>query len=85
MAKNSIMELEQDINLSHFTFENLHEAVFWINSKGNILFANEATCKMTGYSKAELTSMLITEVIPSDMIADFKILETVKSKKAFYV
>jgi formate hydrogenlyase transcriptional activator len=84
MAKNSIMELEQDINLSHFTFENLHEAVFWVNSKGNILYANDAACKMSGYSKAELVSMLVTHINPSEQVVDFKkFWKQLKAKKHF--
>jgi PAS domain S-box-containing protein len=72
MAKTSIPEFEKNLNLSHFTFENLLEAVFWVNSKGNILYANDAACKMTGYAKTELTSMLITQINPSELVADFK-------------
>ncbi len=84
MAKNSIMELEQDINLSHFTFENLHEAVFWINSKGHILYANDAACKMTGYSKEELMLMKVNEINPIQLVTDFKnFWKQVKAKKHF--
>lgn len=84
MAKISKMEFEKDLNLSHFTFENLPEAVFWVNSRGNILFVNDSACKMSGYSKEELMNMQVNEINPSDLVSDFKnFWKQLKEKKHF--
>ncbi len=82
IAKTSSTKLEQDINLSHFTFENLHEAVFCINSKGFFFYVNDTACKMTGYSKEELLLMQFTQLSPIKPKADLnKPSKELKAKK----
>lgn len=82
MARSSIMEFKKDLNLSHFTFDNLHEAVFWVNANGNILYVNDAACNMSGYSKNELVSMHVHDINPSDIVTDFqKFWKQLKAKK----
>lgn len=71
MAKKYLFNLDQDRSLSHFTFQNLSEAIFWINSKGDILYVNDTACKMSGYSKEELTSMKVSDINPTLTVADF--------------
>jgi formate hydrogenlyase transcriptional activator len=71
MAKTPLLELEKDLHLSHFTFENLHEAVFWINARGHIFQVNEMACKMSGYSREELTTMTVNDINPSQIVSDF--------------
>jgi len=72
MAKKHLLDFEKDRSLSHFTFENLSEAIFWINSKGEILYVNDTASKMSGYSKEELTAMSVSDINPTDVIADFR-------------
>lgn len=62
---------EEDIVLSNFTLEQLQEAVFWINSAGNIVKVNSKACEMTGYSKEELTKLHVLDLNPSEIVADF--------------
>jgi PAS domain S-box-containing protein len=57
--------------LSHFTMENLHEAVFWIESNKRIFQVNEMACKMSGYTREELTGMLVTDINPSSVVMDW--------------
>ncbi len=84
MAKASIKEFEKDLNLSHFTFENLHEAVFWVNSGGHIIYVNEAACKMSGYSKEEFSGMQVKDINPTDTLSDFAAFwKQLKVKKHF--
>jgi len=84
MAKTSTKEFEKDLNLSHFTFENLHEAVFWVNAEGLIIYVNDAACKMSGYSREELTTMQVKDINPSDIVADFGAFwKQLKAKKHF--
>ena len=84
MAKTSIKEFEKDLNLSHFTFENLHEAVFWVNAHGNIIYVNDAACRMSGYSKEDFTRMQVKDINPSDIVSDFPAFwKKLKEKKHF--
>jgi formate hydrogenlyase transcriptional activator len=71
MSKSPLLEFEKDLHLSHFTFENLHEAVFWINAKGRIFQVNEMACKMSGYTREELTGMTVNDLNPSEVVKDF--------------
>lgn len=84
MAKTSIKEFEKDLNLSHFTFENLHEAVFWVNAHGNIIYVNDAACRMSGYSKEDFSRMHVKDINPSDIVSDFPAFwKMLKEKKHF--
>ncbi|MGE5108141.1 MAG: sigma 54-interacting transcriptional regulator [Sphingobacteriales bacterium] len=71
MSKATNNDIEKNFMLSHFTLENLHEAVFWINSEGWIVQVNEMATKMTGRSKEELITMRVPELNTSDLIQDF--------------
>lgn len=64
-------ELTKNIELSHFTLENLHEGVFWVNSKGYIIQVNKMATIMTGRSAAELTSMRVPDLNASPVVQDF--------------
>jgi PAS domain S-box-containing protein len=71
MGKKNMLDFHKDRSLSHFTFQNLSEAVFWTNSKGEILYVNDTATTMSGYSKEELTSMKVRDLNPSEIVADF--------------
>lgn len=71
MTKKNILNFDKDRSLAHFTFQNLSEAVFWTNSKGEILYVNNTASAMSGYSKEELTSMKVRDLNPTEIAADF--------------
>ena len=82
MAKVSLQDSEKELLLSHFTLENLHEAVFWVASSGNIFQVNDMACKMSGYTKEELTSMHVIDINPSRIVSDFsKFWQRLKKEK----
>ncbi|MDX2046873.1 MAG: sigma 54-interacting transcriptional regulator [Chitinophagaceae bacterium] len=64
MGKPASIEVDKDLLLSHFTLENLHEAVYWIDSSGNILMVNQKACEISGFEKDELTGMSVFELSP---------------------
>ena len=64
-------DTDKQLHLSHFTLENLHEAVFWIDARQHIIQVNDMACKMSGYSKQELTSMRVTDINPSSLLMDW--------------
>src|SRR5258708_9857902 len=71
MVKVSKEELQKERQLSQFTMENIHEAVFWIDSGQHIIHVNEAACHMTGYSKEELLQKKVTDLNPSAILLDW--------------
>jgi len=84
MATILSKDSEKELRLSHFTIENLHEAVFWITSDGKIFRVNDMACKMTGYSRKELTSLFVFDLNPSRIVSDFqKFWKRLKKEKKF--
>lgn len=71
MPKTAVNDFEKALMLSHFTLENIQEAVFWVNSSGSIIDVNPMACKMTGRSREELLSMKVPELNPSEIVQDF--------------
>ncbi|MCP4705946.1 MAG: PAS domain S-box protein, partial [candidate division Zixibacteria bacterium] len=61
------------------------DAIFIADSHGKYIEVNEAACKMTGYSKSELTSMTIQDIIHSrvntDELSSFEKLKNTGSAK----
>lgn len=72
IRKNRLLDLDKDRSLSHFTFQNLSEAIFWANAEEEILYVNDTACKMSGYSKEELTAMKVGDLNPINGGVDFK-------------
>lgn len=71
MNKSSTTDFDKQLHLSHFTMENLHEAVFWIDANQHIIQVNDMACKMSGYSKQELTRMRVADINPSTVVIDW--------------
>jgi len=71
MTKYSATDPQQDLLLSHFTLERLHEAVFWVDSHARIIKVNEMACRLSGYSASELLQLTVTDMNPSPQVADF--------------
>ncbi|MEP7110536.1 MAG: PAS domain S-box protein, partial [Ferruginibacter sp.] len=64
-------EFEKELLLSHFTLENLHEAVFWIDSQSVIFQVNEMASQLSGYSKEELLRMKVGDLNDTAIVQDF--------------
>ncbi|HVU94447.1 MAG TPA: sigma 54-interacting transcriptional regulator [Puia sp.] len=71
MPNDTATDPQRELMLSHYTLERLHEAVFWVNSKAQIIKVNEMASRLSGYSKAELTRMTVADLNPSTVVADF--------------
>ena len=71
MSAPLVLDAERELLLSHFTIENLHEAVFWVDSSQNIIQVNDLACQMSGYSKEELTQKKVTDINPSSVVMDW--------------
>ncbi len=52
--------------LSFFTIKQSNQAVLWLDSQGNILHFNEATCRLSGYTPNELTGKKVYDFHPEE-------------------
>jgi len=55
---------EQKLRLTQFTVDNFSDAVFWISSKGEFLYANKFASTLLGYSADELLQMSMYDIDP---------------------
>jgi len=55
---------EERLRLMEFSLENASDAVYWMNSEGLIVYANEAACRSLGRSREELLSLSIPDIDP---------------------
>ncbi len=62
---------EERLILQQFSVEYAKESVFWLDKKGNILYANERACLSTGYSTLELYLTNASQLAPSMHIRDW--------------
>ncbi|HEY0679043.1 MAG TPA: sigma 54-interacting transcriptional regulator [Chitinophagaceae bacterium] len=75
-------KLEREMLLTHFTLENMYEAVFWIDSNANIIHVNRMACEMTGHTKEELLQKKVPDLNPSSIVSNFpKFWQRLKKEK----
>ncbi len=55
---------EEELKLASFSLDNSSEAVFWMESTGQIFNVNKAACELLGYSEEELLKMSVINVNP---------------------
>ncbi len=67
MSKKAELDFNTNPDLTQFAFKNLQEAIFWANAKGDIFYANDSLCKMSGYSQNELMAMNLRDMLPQDI------------------
>ncbi|MGC9524496.1 MAG: PAS domain-containing protein [Limnospira sp.] len=55
---------EQGRSLTQFSIDKAADAIFWIGDRGQILYVNDAACRMLGYAPAELLTLTIHDINP---------------------
>jgi PAS domain S-box-containing protein len=61
------MDSKKDIyNLSYFTIKQSNQSILWLDTKGNILHFNDATCRLSGYTPDELKGKKIYDLHPDE-------------------
>ncbi len=56
------LQTEEELLVTQFSVDHAADIIFWINSDGKFIYANEETYKALGYSREELLSMKLYEV-----------------------
>ena len=55
---------EKDLRLTQFSLDHASDDIFWTDSKGRIVYANQAACRSRDYSHGELLSMSVRDFNP---------------------
>jgi PAS domain S-box-containing protein len=55
---------EEKLKLAETSVEQASDAVSWLDSRGRIVYVNEAACCSTGRSREELLSLSIMDIVP---------------------
>ncbi len=55
---------EEELKLFKASVDGASDEVFWLDFEGNIIYVNEAACRLTGYSRQELLGMKIFALDP---------------------
>jgi PAS domain S-box-containing protein len=58
-------QMRTRLQITQFSMNHITEAVLWMDRSGLLVYANEAACRMTGYSKEQLSAMHIWDLDPS--------------------
>jgi PAS domain S-box-containing protein len=59
--------------LSHVSVENAVYGIFWLDAEGRIYRANDAACRLLGYTKKELLGMKVSDFDPDYQAQEFTI------------
>jgi len=57
-------EAEERLRLFKISVDRAYDEVFWLDFDGNILYVNDAACRVTGYTREELLGMKIYSLDP---------------------
>lgn len=66
-------DVENFQRLSHVSIENAVYGIFWLDSEGWIYRANNAACRLLGYTRDELLDMKVSDFDPDYQAQEFKI------------
>jgi len=55
---------EDELRLLKLSTDRSSDEIFWMDFKGNILYVNDAACRITGYSRDEFLKMKIFQLDP---------------------
>jgi PAS domain S-box-containing protein len=66
-------EIHDELSMRAQILDVVGDEVFLLDISGKIIYANEALCEQTGYSREELLTMNIRDLVPPDRMNRFEI------------
>ena len=67
-----VKERTSALRLTQFSIEHAADPIFWIDSKGRFVYANNSACINLIYSKEEILRKTITDIVPKFSMSDWK-------------
>ena len=70
-AEKETLKTKQDKdseNRFRLLFDSVFDAIIPINEQGQVVDANEAACRLLGYSKNEILALKVEDLHPSEMV-----------------
>ncbi|ARV62689.1 PAS domain-containing sensor histidine kinase [Nostocales cyanobacterium HT-58-2] len=61
-GSQSALQPEEELKLAQFLINQLADAAFYVGANAQIIYVNDAICRMTEYSREELLSMTLTDM-----------------------
>jgi PAS domain S-box-containing protein len=58
-------QTEQALRFAQFALDRASDYIFWSNSQGRLLYANDAACQALSYSKEQFLSMALHDIDPN--------------------
>ncbi|MEO7100296.1 MAG: response regulator [Luteolibacter sp.] len=55
---------EEALRFTQFSVDNASDAMFWVAPNAGLLYVNDATCRISGYSLRELHTMSVFDIVP---------------------
>lgn len=55
---------EERLNFTQAVVDRVMDSIFWLDKNARIIYANDAACRITGYSREELLSMTVFDIDP---------------------
>lgn len=62
---------EQHLALRSFALDNVREAAYLSDEQGGFVYVNAEACRALGYSRAEMLTMTVFDVVVDDPVADW--------------
>ncbi|HEV2847054.1 MAG TPA: PAS domain-containing protein, partial [Thermoanaerobaculia bacterium] len=83
-VQRSPMETEEALRFTQFLLDRAGEGAFGVDPEGRFFYANEAGCAMMGYTREEMLSLRVLDVLcPEVHAAIMKILEKARANGPF--
>ena len=65
LAEKDLQKSEERARITQFAVEHAAEGILWLNTAGNVVYANPAYCRMLGYTIDELLKLTIFDIEPT--------------------
>lgn len=56
---------EESLRFTQFAMDRARDLIVWVRDDGSIFYANDASCESLGYSRDELLTMTVFDVVPT--------------------
>ena len=62
-----VQDAEEALRFAHFLVDSAADAAFWAYPDGRFFYANEAACSSLGYTREELLSLSVPDIVPPEL------------------